>query len=98
MTNKIELEQQLLRNPFNADLRADYAAALLAEGDGESALAQFELLAQQDPKRASWQVGAARALLLLDRNADAVSRYAKARTLEGFEADEQLDQLDSQAR
>lgn len=98
MTTRVELEQQLLKNPFNAELRARYADALLSERDGESALAQFELLAQQDSKRAQWQVGAARALLLLDRNAEAVSRYAKARTLAGFEADAQLDQLDSQAR
>lgn len=98
MMTRIELEQTLLRNPFNAELRAEYADALLGERDGESALAQFELLVQQDPTRARWQIGAARALLLLERNADALSRYAKARALEGFEVDAQLDELDAQAR
>lgn len=98
MTTRIELEQNLLRNPFDAELRARYADALLTERDGESALAQFELLVQQEPSRARWQVGTARAFLLLERNTDALSRYAKARAMEDFEADAQLDQLDSQAR
>lgn len=98
MTTRIELEQNLLRNPFDTELRAEYAEALLGEREGEGAFAQFELLVQQQPGRARWQVGAARALLLLERNTDAVSRYAKARTLEDFQMDPQLEQLDSQAR
>jgi transitional endoplasmic reticulum ATPase len=98
MTTRTELERNLLSNPFDSQLRAQYADALLGERDGSAALTQFDLLAQQDPGQARWQVGAARALLLLDRRADAVSRYAKARLLDGFEADAQLDQLDSQAR
>ena len=98
MATQTELEQSLLRNPFDAALRAQYAEVLLSERDGEAALTQFDLLSQQSPNHARWHVGAARALLLLDRRAEAVSRYAKARLLEGFEEDAQLNQLDSQAR
>lgn len=98
MSNRSELEQGLLRNPFDAALRAQYAALLLDEGEPEPALEQFELLSRQSPNQAPWHVGAARALLALDRRAEAVSRYAKARSLEGFQEDAQLSQVESQAR
>jgi SpoVK/Ycf46/Vps4 family AAA+-type ATPase len=92
------LEQELLKNPFDTQVRAKYAATLLDEADAESALAQYELLTQQQPQHAPWHVGAARALASLDRAADAVSRYSKARTLDAFEADQQLETLASKAR
>lgn len=98
MTTRLDLEQALLRNPFDAELRGQYAELLLTEGDHEAALSQFELLCQQNSQAAPAHVGAARALLAAGRRADALSRYAKARQLAGFEAHEELDRLDAQAR
>ena len=98
MTTRTELEQQLLHSPFDARLRARYAELLLGEGEAQPALNQFDLLCQQNPQHAAAHVGAARALVLLERRPEALSRYAKARQLDGFEADTELDRLESQAR
>ena len=95
---RADLERQLLANPFDEGLRARYAQCLLAESEGELALAQYELLCKQNAQHAPGHVGAARALLLLERRPEALSRYAKARQLEGFVADEELDRIESQAR
>jgi hypothetical protein len=78
---RTDLERHLLANPFDAALRARYAQCLLAENEGELALAQYELLCKQDAQHAPGHVGAARALLLLERRPEALSRYAKARQL-----------------
>jgi len=98
MKTRNEIEQALLHDPFDAGLRAEYAELLLAEANGEAALSQFELLCKQNPQHARGHVGAARALLLLERRADALTRYAKARSMPGFESDAELEKLDSQAR
>lgn len=98
MTTRAELEQRLIGNPFDGDLRAQYADLLLAEGAHETALAQYELLCQQSPQHPRGFVGTARALAALSRLPEALSRYAKARQMEGFEADSELDKLESQAR
>ena len=98
MSNRTELEQKLLQNPFDTALRLQYAQLLLADNDTQAALQQFDLLCQQNPQHSSAHVGAARALLALQRQPEALSRYAKARLLEGFEPDAELDRLESQAR
>lgn len=95
---RVELEQKLLMQPFDAELRARYAAMLLDGSEAESALAQYELLAQQQPAHAPWHIGAARALMALERTAEAVARYTKARQLEQFETDQALETLTSKAR
>ena len=98
MPTRVDLERQLLANPFDGALREAYAQCLLDEREGELALAQFELLCKQHPQQAAGHIGAARALLLLGRRPEALSRYAKARPLDGFTADVELDRLESQAR
>jgi SpoVK/Ycf46/Vps4 family AAA+-type ATPase len=98
MPTRADLERQLLANPFDGALREAYAQCLLDEREGELALAQFELLCKQHPQQAAGHIGAARAMLLLGRRPEALSRYAKARPLDGFAADEELDRLESQAR
>lgn len=94
MSTRADLERQLLANPFDSALREAYAQCLLAEGEGELALAQFALLCKQNPQQAAGNVGTARTLLLLGRRPEALSSYAKARPLEGFVADEELDRLE----
>ncbi len=79
-----QLERALLSDPFNDELRARYAEWLLGAGDPAAALAQYEILVRQSPEAAPARIGAARALLLLGKPAEAASRYAGARQLEGF--------------
>lgn len=98
MATRTELEQSLLQNPFDKGLRTDYALLLLQSSEAQAALTQYELLCQQSPQHAAAHIGAARALLLLDRHPEALSRYASARRMDGFEADGELDRLESQAR
>lgn len=96
--DRVELEKHLLTNPFDAKARADYARLLLDRREAEAALAQFELLCQQQPQHAAGHVGAALALVRLERQADAIGRYEKARGLTGFAAEEELEQVAAQAR
>jgi SpoVK/Ycf46/Vps4 family AAA+-type ATPase len=86
-----ELERALLANPFSAELRAEYARILLALGEAEPAFAQFELILKQTPTDAAAQVGAALALLRMDRQSEALQRYAAARSAPGFSADPTLE-------
>ncbi|PWF49323.1 ATP-binding protein [Massilia glaciei] len=92
-----QIEQALLDDPFNAAARLDYAALLLAAGDAQAALKQYELASRQANDAASL-TGMARALLALDRRADALSAYSRARQHVGFTLDEQLEQLEKSAR
>jgi SpoVK/Ycf46/Vps4 family AAA+-type ATPase len=94
-----DIEARLLREPFNAELREQYAAALSAAGRSEDALLQYGLLRQQFPDRPVAYVAAARLLLTLGRDREAAERYREARTRPGFSTDAELESLlASQAR
>ncbi|MES1190641.1 MAG: ATP-binding protein [Steroidobacter sp.] len=95
MSTRIELEQLLLTNPFDAQLRSRYAQLLHTEGCLSEALSQYELLHQQHQDHAEWLVCAAKILMALNRAPEALSRYAQARALGGFVADAELDALES---
>lgn len=91
-------EKHLLSNPFDAQARAAYARLLLDQGEAAAALAQFELLCQQQPQEAGGHVGAALALLRMERQSEALGRYEKARGLGGFAIEEALEEVAGQAR
>lgn len=95
---RTELERHLLTEPFDAEARSRYARLLFEADETEAALAQYELLCKQQSYDAASHVGAARALLRLQQNKEALLRYAQARHLDGFEADDALEQLDLQTR
>jgi AAA+ superfamily predicted ATPase len=86
-----ELERALLSNPFNVELRTQYAQVLLEGGDAQAAFSQFELLLSQSSTNAAAQVGAALALLTLGRDSEALQRYAAARNTPGFEPEPTLE-------
>ena len=86
-----DLERALLGDPFNGEVRGRYAESLLAAAEHAAALAQYEILIRQLPEAAAPHVGAARALLLLGKPADAARRYAGARQLKGFVPHEELE-------
>jgi transitional endoplasmic reticulum ATPase len=92
------LEQHLLTAPFDAALRKTYANLLLAQGDAAAALAQAELLCQQHPLAGEVQVLRARALLAVDRRAEALTAYTKAKTLDDFKPAADLDELAASAQ
>ena len=88
-----EIERELLKQPFDRALRIEYAELLLAAGQSESALQQFEVvLGLPDPPAAA-AVGAARCLLALDRRIEAADRYTRARQIAGFSQDSQLEEI-----
>lgn len=93
-----ELERALLADPFNGEVRAEYAALLLSQGDAQAALAQYDIVLKQLPAHAASHVGRARALLALGRDGDALQCYASAASLPGFVPDELLDARQSKAR
>jgi transitional endoplasmic reticulum ATPase len=86
-----DLERALLSDPFSAELRFQYAQLLLEQGKMETALTQFELLLKQTPTDAAAQVGAARALLHMGRESEALQRYTAARASAGFVPDSTLE-------
>jgi transitional endoplasmic reticulum ATPase len=92
MLPRQELEQRLLRNPFDEALRAEYAGLLLDQGAITEAIAQARLLLQQRPGTPDFQVLLARCLLRAGDPASAVTSYARAREMAGFEADSELEQ------
>lgn len=86
-----ELEQALLNDPFNSELRNRYAGLLLETADPAAALAQYELLMRQLPEEAFPRIGAARAVLALAKPAEAAQHYARARQLKGFSPNDELE-------
>lgn len=85
-----ELEAALLRDPFDLNTRASYAALLLSLARPRDALHQYELCGRQAPAEASHAAGAARALLALDDRDAARARWAQARSMPGFVDDPEL--------
>jgi len=94
MTRSIDdLERELLRRPFDRELRSDYARALTAAGRLDEALAQWQLLREADGGDPALRVDEARCLLALGREAEARARLAEARTLPGFELPPDLGRM-----
>ena len=93
-----DLEQTLLADPFNAELRARYATALLDADRAQDALAQYELMMKASPESAEPLLGAARCNLAIGERQQALDLYTRAKNLDGFEADEALDSLLSSAQ
>ncbi len=92
------LEQRLLRAPFDVDLRSDYAELLLGEEAYENALAQAELVDRQAPDALRGKLLLARSLHAVDRMAEALAAYERARALPGFEPIEPLESMRSTAQ
>lgn len=91
--DRAALEERLLREPFDAVLRAEYAQLLLAQGLHAQALQQAELLCQQQRDQAAGALIAARALHAQGQLDAALTRYMQARALAGFEPDDALEGL-----
>lgn len=91
-----ELEQALLKAPFDHGLRARYARALLDARRTDEAEVQAGLLAQQRPEEAATLV--IQALCRIDAEpAEALDLYLRARRAPGFEPDAALEDLAAHA-
>ena len=86
-----ELADRLLRDPFDSQLRGQYAEALFADGNWPDSLEQFRLLARQEPSSAAGLLGAARCLNEMEDSVAARPDYEKAKQCADFEADERLE-------
>jgi SpoVK/Ycf46/Vps4 family AAA+-type ATPase len=87
-----ELEKKLLKDPFNHELRLDYAVMLKDHAEWEESLNQFELLIKQELESALIYTGIALCLFHLGRKDEAVTKYTIARNYEDFEPQPALEE------
>lgn len=78
------VERDLLRNPFDLDLRTRYAELLESSGASEAALVQWQLVAQQKPQLSKVAVRLALCLHALGRETEAAQAAAQAQALPDF--------------
>lgn len=88
--SRIELERHLADEPDDPEARAEYAEALLAEGDPVRAARQFARVIEARPDHAELRLGLARALLASGDPARARRVYEEARECDAFEEDPAL--------
>jgi AAA+ superfamily predicted ATPase len=94
MTDKDELTQRLLRDPFDLAARESYAKLLFDAGAASDALTQWELVAKQSPGCAAPQLEAARCCQKLGRPADVEKYLRGAESSPDFDAgDERITEL-----
>ncbi len=92
------LEQALLNDPFNTELRTEYAVILESDEQFEKALAQYQLVQKSQESSALPVIGAARCLQGLSQREDALDEYVRAKNMDGFEQDASLEGLLAQSK
>ena len=97
MATREDIESRLLADPFNTDLRLDYARLLSSEGNWQDALKQCELVLKSAETAAALQV-AAHCHLNLGSREQALDLYIRSKGLDGFSEDEALEALAKTAR
>lgn len=80
------IERDLLRNPFDSQLRTRYAELLETSGDLGAALVQWQLLVQQKPQLPKPAVRLALCLRGLGRETEASQAILQAQAVPGFES------------
>ena len=88
-----EIESRLLNDPFNVELRLEYAALLLGAARTDAAMQQYGLVTQQHPDNAPAWIGLGRCQLAGGEQKAALESYTKAKNLDGFQPDDDLDAL-----
>jgi len=86
-----EVEARLLSEPFNLELRLELADLLREAARGDAAAQQYGLVTQQRPDAAPAWIGLARCQLLAGEAKTALESYTKAKNLEGFEPDDEME-------
>jgi ATP-dependent 26S proteasome regulatory subunit len=93
-----QLEQHLVNDPFNHELRLKYARALQDQSLWEQSLKQYALLIQQKVETARIYTDVALCLYQLERKKEAVDKYMAARKYENFIPHPELEAVIDQAR
>ncbi len=93
-----EIERKLSKDPFNLDLRFEYASALLDNSSWQEGSEQFGILISQNYQNSAVYSGIALCLYNLDQKDDAVKQYAKAGACDDFKPVEELEELLSGAK
>jgi SpoVK/Ycf46/Vps4 family AAA+-type ATPase len=93
-----DLEKALLRNPFDGDTRCRYAQALYRAGAISEARQQFELALKSDPEMAAAMTGLARCAHAGGDQKTALDHYLRARNLNGFRPEAELEKLVEKSR
>ncbi len=88
-----EMEKQLVADPFNNELRVQYASLLQEESMWEESLNQYEILIKQKVETADIYIGVASCLFYLKRSEEAVKNYNIAKKLENFQPNPELEAL-----
>ncbi len=88
-----ELEKQLVSEPFNHELRLNYARLLQEHSMWEESLNQYELLIKQKFESAPIFTGAALCLYHLDRREESVELYVKSKRYNDFDAQPELEAI-----
>jgi len=93
-----KIEKQLINDPFNHELRLDYARILQNDAVWEESLHQYELLIKQQFISAEIYTGAAFCLYHLTRKKEAVNKYAGAKKYDDFIPVPELEELMRETR
>ncbi|MEM6639080.1 MAG: AAA family ATPase [Pseudomonadota bacterium] len=93
-----KLEAKLLADPFNTELREEYADALRSADRPEDALVQFDLLAKNQPERSRPLIEAAHCAQQIGDSTKALEYYIRAKNLDDFEPDDELEKLEQDAQ
>lgn len=88
-----ELEQRLLADPFDTNLRLDYARLLFDGNDTDTALAQYQLVLKAAADSVEALHGAARCHLSAGDRDEALALYTRSKNLDGFAPDDELEKL-----
>lgn len=88
-----ELEATLLSDPFNGELRLRYAHRLLNAERIDDASNQFELAAKADADNPDALIGLALCQHRSSDNSEAINTYRRARNLDDFEPNAELEAL-----
>jgi transitional endoplasmic reticulum ATPase len=86
MSERAQLEQQLLAKPFDVALRARYADLLADAGEHAASLEQWRLVVQQDAEHAEPHLRAALCCVALEDVSGAARHLAQARARPDFNA------------
>lgn len=87
------LQEQLVDDPFNTDLRFKYADLLKTGAMWEQGQIQYDLLIKQGIENAEVYTGKAICLLNLERNETALQHYYTAKKYDDFESVAELEAL-----
>lgn len=93
MSDITQLEQALLSDPFDNELRRRYAEALFEAERYDEAAQQFDLARKADDEAAWPIVGLAQCDSARGDDRAALDRYRSARNLKGFSPQEELERL-----